>query len=564
MKRYVFVLLILVSIVISSIQIQAKELMNDEKPVATYVGENGIQIISYASAWNTEEKLKSVYIELLKNKHGNEISYLSKIYIYPNSNVNGAGYYYPDYYIDKDGKYTYKTDATIEIYNGNKYTQLSQIARTLAHEYGHHFTYYYLITKENKANDKWVESKYAKIRNLNNHLKITYLGDQTKKYIHKWDIAEIIADDYVQFYGSELAKKTRNYYDVKERIQNNSITYTYYYGDFNLLPQENLDIPLAADIYGLADYFYALSGVNLSSIPENINVSEPRLSSINRVHESYNEYLFEWKNVNSNEAKNEKEYTLIMYEKGAYSDPIPLKTIYSGERAFAVAGSAIDISKGRAILENYEGEYEIRLFVKDKNGYMHGSNIVEVSIKPKDNANLLFSDVKDNYWAVDYIYYLTNKEMVEGYKNNTFRPDNVISRAEFMSFLIRSLKDVEVKKTTSGTHWFVNQGYRDAAFSTGLIQSKSYSAAYYDASITRKEMVNMVYILLKRQGINVNINYSANLTDISKDSFKNEISTVSYYGIINGYPDRTFKPEKHATRAEAIKMIYKFIIKLGL
>ena len=34
-----------------------------------------------------------------------------------------------------------------------------------------------------------------------------------------------------------------------------------------------------------------------------------------------------------------------------------------------------------------------------------------------------------------------------------------------------------------------------------------------------------------------------------------------YHGIINGYPDQTFKPKNNATRAEAVVMIKNFIEK---
>lgn len=564
MKKYILATLLLTVLLIWNLELEAQEQMKQEEPVATYIGENGIQIISYSSAWKTQEKLKSVYLELLKNEHGDEISYLSKIYIYSGLSGNEAGNYYHDYYIEKAGKYKYKSDRYIEIYNGDKYTQLSQIARTLSHEYGHHFSFYYLITKENKTNNKWSESKYAKIRKLSNDSRLTYLGDTTKKYSHEWDIAEIIADDYVQLYGSELARKSRDYYDIKERIHNNSVTYSYYYSDFNLLPQENLDIPLAADVRGIVDYFYTLSGVKVRSVPESITVSQPQLTDIKSVYNNYNEYIFEWKNVKQNELKKQYEYTLIINAKDSNDYPVPIKTVYSGEPMYAVAGSSIDIDKGRSFLFNYEGEYEIRLFVKDKNGFMHGSTLNKLSISPKDNSKIIFSDVQDDHWAIDYIYELRNKDMVSGYENNTFRPEESISRAEFMSFLVRGLKEVEVKQVANGSHWFIKQGYRDAAYLLGLIKTKSLTASYYDGNISRQEMVQMIYNLLKRQGLKVNLNYTTKLKDIRNNDYEKEISVVTYYGIISGYPDRTFKPENNASRAEAMKIISEFLSKLGI
>ncbi|MEL7606314.1 MAG: S-layer homology domain-containing protein [Sedimentibacter saalensis] len=53
-----------------------------------------------------------------------------------------------------------------------------------------------------------------------------------------------------------------------------------------------------------------------------------------------------------------------------------------------------------------------------------------------------------------------------------------------------------------------------------------------------------------------NVSYASSFPDISKDSVLEEsVGLLSSYGIIQGYPDGTFKPDKSVTRAEMAKMM---------
>lgn len=564
-KSNVWIGFIVIILVAGVCKVQAESGLSESygEPLATYVGQNGIEIISYSKNWVTQDKLKSIYDELMNNAHGEEIKYFSEIYIYPDLPVNYpkgfTSFCHEKYIKTDDGKFVFQTGCYIDIFNGNQYSDIAQLARIISHEYGHHFTFYYLMTKKNLSKEQWINSEYAKIRQLNKYPRITYLGDASKSYSHEWDIAEILAEDYVQIYGSSLVKKTRDYLDTNERLQNSNFDAHYYYSDFNLLPQENLELKLAADVDGLVDYFYNLSGVKLKNMPEKLKISAPYLSSIHNVFKNYNSYVWQWNKVNDLETKNQYEYTLIINPIENNDYPIPLKTVYSGEPLTATSGSGVDLKKGIGILNNYEGDYQVRLFVKDSYGFMHSSSIREVTITPKDNSKTVFSDIADNYWAIDYIYDLTNRDIVKGYVDGTFRPNGKITRAEFMTFLVRTIDSMQLKTDTSADHWFIHMGYEDIALNIGLLNNSNNNEIYFNGAISRKEMAQMVYKMLDYSGKNINVNYQTTLTDVKQNDSFTEISIVNYYGIINGYPDETFRPESPTTRAEAMKMVSKYI-----
>ena len=55
------------------------------------------------------------------------------------------------------------------------------------------------------------------------------------------------------------------------------------------------------------------------------------------------------------------------------------------------------------------------------------------------NAN--FTDVSNAFWAIDYINALASNQIVVGYPDHTFRPNNSITRAEFSVLFARVLDD---------------------------------------------------------------------------------------------------------------------------
>ena len=169
--------------------------------ISSYEGESGITFISYSPAWGTAEKLKEVEAELLKNKHGEELSLIEKVIIYPDypAGKDTLGQYKAEYqFIGSEIDLT--PGRTINIYGGDDYTTVESIATTLSHEYGHHFTFYYLIEEENLAPENWLDSEYASARNLTS---TPAHADSTGEY--EWLVQEIFAEDYVQLFGSDNA-----------------------------------------------------------------------------------------------------------------------------------------------------------------------------------------------------------------------------------------------------------------------------------------------------------------------------------------------------------------------
>lgn len=255
--------------------------------------------------------MRELHKELLLNKHGEEIFYLKQISIFPNKPLNTEihGLYEGYWYKVKDGIHMYKK-GIIYLFDGDYIYDTCGFSRTISHEYGHHFTLYYLWTREGKTffnNGKWELSNYYKARKLQNYPLV--LGNSRNGY--QWAIYEIAAEDYVQLYGSPNVYQVKKFYDVHERLiyrrNNESIKMK----DFNVFPQYNFNLPLAQEIPTVKQYWDGLSGWATSHDDQKI------IPNINLTCSNHGIYRKEFDIHYNKELKShEWLFTLVAYKNG--------------------------------------------------------------------------------------------------------------------------------------------------------------------------------------------------------------------------------------------------------
>ncbi|HHX74372.1 MAG TPA: S-layer homology domain-containing protein, partial [Firmicutes bacterium] len=168
-----------------------------------------------------------------------------------------------------------------------------------------------------------------------------------------------------------------------------------------------------------------------------------------------------------------------------------------------------------------------------------------------------FSDVKNGDWYISSINTLYGLGVINGYPDGTFKPNGTITKGEFTRMIV-SAKNLTVSGNKGG-HWA--EPYRDKAAELGWINKADYNNL--DMNITRLEIASMVARACGETGENLDA-FKDNLTDfatITNTTLRNEAITCYSLGIITGYPDQTFKPNKTATRAEASAMLVRMLYK---
>jgi hypothetical protein len=168
-----------------------------------------------------------------------------------------------------------------------------------------------------------------------------------------------------------------------------------------------------------------------------------------------------------------------------------------------------------------------------------------------------FTDIRD-HWAGETIQRLAGSGVVNGYPNGTFRPDRPITRAEFVSILTAALRwKPRADKTFADTenHWA--RVAVSTAFANGMIQGYDDNTFAPDQPLTREEMAVMAANALHLENLQVVLSFG----DGDQISWwaKDAIEAAAERGILSGYPDRTVKPHAQATRAEAVMVIGRII-----
>ena len=95
-----------------------------------------------------------------------------------------------------------------------------------------------------------------------------------------------------------------------------------------------------------------------------------------------------------------------------------------------------------------------------------------------------FSDVPDNAWYKPYVDKLYERGITNGYADGTFRPNDTISVAEFITFTLRAMGYNNLK---GRQRWY--DEYVDKARELEVIGKSSYwSYEYLEAEITREQL----------------------------------------------------------------------------
>ncbi len=361
----------------------------------SYTAPDGFQVVSYAQEWADVSKLKGVYEELLKNTHGEEFKLLRRIDIHPGSDPQGmsaAGRWFGRWEI-KNGIPILLGNSHIDIYNGSSYTSVPEIARTLSHEYGHHFTYYYYFKTEKRPWEQWRNTGLASARNLKYNMNVS-----TELVPHKWIIQEIAAEDYVQLLGSPTAKESYDFQDIGERIGNGEIHYDT--NIFNFHPQENYEIPLASNLPGLKQYWLKASGLQNQSgeAPSQTSLKLEQIKTFRHIDTP--QYRFTWDSSTDDKTAN-LEYTLVWFQRDSSSFNLyPIKTVNSEEPLQAVFGAASNESQ--YIWEELpSGVAYFVVYIKDFDGNITSSRILAIDFSsPYDPDTVLIDDnsISRNLW----------------------------------------------------------------------------------------------------------------------------------------------------------------------
>lgn len=175
-------------------------------------------------------------------------------------------------------------------------------------------------------------------------------------------------------------------------------------------------------------------------------------------------------------------------------------------------------------------------------------------------TQVVFGAVSDlqGHWAKDTINKLMARNVVAGYSDGTVRPDNYITRAEF---IVSANKLFDISNNSSvnfndlkSSDWYFNDV--SAAYNAGYISGYKDGSVKPVNYITRQEAACMVQKLMRLKENNAGAQKFKDYNYIA-DWAKGAVGSSVSAGVINGYTDGTFNGSKNITRAEAFTMLEK-------
>ena len=211
------------------------------------------------------------------------------------------------------------------------------------------------------------------------------------------------------------------------------------------------------------------------------------------------------------------------------------------------------IVKENTVNTSKEGTYKVVYTVTDSDENTVTKEIkvtVKSNEKPVINVNL--SDIK-GHWAESQINEFISNGHINGYNDGTFKPNNSITRAEFVKIFNKYFGLTKTSgKVFNDTknHWAKIE--IDIAVTNGVCNGVSETEFRPNDPITREQAAKMISNYMKLD--------DSNHDKLDKYSDKNKVSSwalnsvegIIEKGYMNGYEDKTFRPNNSITRAEAV------------
>lgn len=165
----------------------------------------------------------------------------------------------------------------------------------------------------------------------------------------------------------------------------------------------------------------------------------------------------------------------------------------------------------------------------------------------------------ESHWGHEEIQLAFNADIVKGYPDGSFKPDNAITRAEFFAIVNNTFNFNSMSEIT------YSDVEKDDWYASTIAKAKEagYIVGYEDGSIQPNKNVSReeTAVIISKLNVITPTSNIADYTDAASISnwSKKDIIAVQEAGIMVGYPDKSFKPKASLTRAEALAAVVKLL-----
>lgn len=179
-----------------------------------------------------------------------------------------------------------------------------------------------------------------------------------------------------------------------------------------------------------------------------------------------------------------------------------------------------------------------------------------------------FSDVSSNYWARDFIVELARRDVIAGFPDGTFRPNDPVTRAQFAAMVRKAFDKANIRNPVNfsdvaSNYWAYN-AIRES-YAMGFLSGYPGNVFRPGQNIPREQV-----LVSLANGLNYSTSNVASSLQLYNDASsisnyaRNSIAAATEKSIVVNYPTvRALNPTRNATRAEVAAFIYQALVSAG-
>lgn len=174
-----------------------------------------------------------------------------------------------------------------------------------------------------------------------------------------------------------------------------------------------------------------------------------------------------------------------------------------------------------------------------------------------------FTDI-NGHWAADFINTLAQQGLIGGFSDGTFKPDQPINRAQYAALLVKALNPTAKRDAIQFSDVPTDFWAKDViqqAYRSQFISGFPNNAFRPDDNLQRVQVVLSLVSGLGLGSSNPNLLSIYSDRDTIPDYAKEQVATATNQKIVVNYPNlKQFNPNRDATRAEVVAMIYQGLV----
>jgi uncharacterized surface protein with fasciclin (FAS1) repeats len=192
---------------------------------------------------------------------------------------------------------------------------------------------------------------------------------------------------------------------------------------------------------------------------------------------------------------------------------------------------------------------------------------------PTVAQNTNFPDVTSNYWAQPFIEALATRNVIVGYPDGTYRPDQPVTRAEFAAMIQKAFNQNPVRQLPQGGFRDVPAGYWGASAIQEAYETGFMSGYPGNLFVPNERIPKVQAIVSLASGLGLTASNTS--TEQILTTYYTDASTIPSYAVsgvatatqanlVVNYPNvNVLNPLTALTRAEAAAHLYQALVRLG-